>query len=39
VGGFLAGLALAPTLRRSPRSNRPYYDDEGVLGFQSSGAR
>ena len=39
VGGFLAGLALAPTLRRSPRNHRLYYDDEGVLGFQPSGSR
>jgi membrane associated rhomboid family serine protease len=37
VGGFVAGLVLAPILRRPERSYRPYYPDEGVLGFNTVG--
>jgi membrane associated rhomboid family serine protease len=39
VGGFVAGLALTPLLRRSPRNYRPYYPDEGILGFTPNGRR
>jgi membrane associated rhomboid family serine protease len=39
VGGFLAGLVLAPVLRRPQRYHRPYYPDEGVLGFDPWGRR
>jgi membrane associated rhomboid family serine protease len=37
VGGFVAGLALGPLLVQSERNYRPYYADEGELGFDSSG--
>jgi membrane associated rhomboid family serine protease len=37
VGGFVAGLTLGPLLQRSERSYRPYYADEGVLGFNAQG--
>jgi membrane associated rhomboid family serine protease len=37
IGGFLAGLALGPVLRRSVRTYRAYYPDEGILGFDTSG--
>jgi membrane associated rhomboid family serine protease len=33
VGGFLAGLLLAPVVRRPRSGYRPYYRDEGILGF------
>jgi len=33
VGGFIAGMALTPILRHSPRDYRPYQGDEVVLGF------
>jgi membrane associated rhomboid family serine protease len=33
VGGFIAGMALTPILRQSPRDYRPYQGDEAVLGF------
>jgi membrane associated rhomboid family serine protease len=36
VGGFVAGLVLGLLLCRS-RNFRPYYGDEGVLGFTPSG--
>jgi membrane associated rhomboid family serine protease len=39
VGGFLAGLVLAPVVRRPRRVYRPYYPDEGVLGFTPWGNR
>ena len=39
IGGFVAGLALSPLLRRSERTYRAYYPDEGVLGFNPSGRR
>jgi membrane associated rhomboid family serine protease len=39
VGGFLAGFAFGPLLRRSERYYRPYYADEGVLGFDPRGRR
>jgi len=37
TGGFVAGLALTPLLRRSKQAYRAYYADEGVLGFNPSG--
>jgi membrane associated rhomboid family serine protease len=37
VGGFLAGLALGPLLARSALRHRPYYPDEGILGFDHNG--
>ncbi len=39
IGGFVAGWALAPPLRLSPRAYRPYGADEGTLGFTPSGNR
>jgi membrane associated rhomboid family serine protease len=39
IGGFIAGFALGPLLKRSEQSYRSYYPDEGVLGFDSSGRR
>src|ERR1700738_4595688 len=39
VGGFVAGLVLAPVIRQSTRRYRPYYQDEGILGFDPSGRR
>jgi len=39
VGGFVAGLALTPVLRRPPQRHRPYYADEGVHGFGPWGRR
>jgi len=38
VGAFAVGILLAPILRRSPRDHRPYYADEGVLGFGPRGS-
>jgi membrane associated rhomboid family serine protease len=37
VGGFVAGLALGLLLRQLRRNFRPFYADEGVLGFTPSG--
>jgi len=37
IGGFVAGLALGPLLMQSRRRFRPYYRDEGHLGFQPTG--
>jgi membrane associated rhomboid family serine protease len=37
VGGFVAGLLLAPPLRRPRRGYRRHYADEGILGFDPSG--
>ena len=37
IGGFVVGFVLGPWLRRSEQSYRPYYPDEGVLGFDPSG--
>jgi hypothetical protein len=37
VCGFVAGLLLAPLLVQSVHRYRPYYPDEGALGFQPSG--
>jgi membrane associated rhomboid family serine protease len=37
IGGFVAGLALGPALRRSAQTYRAYYPDEGILGFDTSG--
>ena len=39
VGGFLAGFVLGPLLRTPQRYYRPYYPDEGVLGFDTGGRR
>jgi membrane associated rhomboid family serine protease len=39
IGGFVAGLMLSPVLMRSERRYRPYYADEGVLGFKTQGQR
>src|SRR5581483_3029286 len=39
IGGFVAGIVLAPLLCCSPRSYRPHYGDEGVLGFRLRGER
>jgi len=39
IGGFIAGLVLAPLIRRSERNYRRYYPDEGVLGFDQWGRR
>lgn len=39
VGGFVAGFVLAPGIRRPPRAYRPYYRDEGTLGFGPWGHR
>jgi membrane associated rhomboid family serine protease len=39
VGGFVAGVLLATPLRRSEHEYRPYYGDEGVLGFTPQGTR
>jgi membrane associated rhomboid family serine protease len=37
IGGFVVGFVLGPWLRRSEQRYRPYYPDEGVLGFDPSG--
>jgi membrane associated rhomboid family serine protease len=37
IGGFLAGLALAPILQHPVQTYRAYYPDEGILGFDTSG--
>jgi membrane associated rhomboid family serine protease len=37
TGGFVAGLVLTPLLRRSKRTYRRYYADEGILGFNPQG--
>ena len=37
VGGFVAGFALVPLLVQSEQRYRPYYRDEGVLGFDTDG--
>jgi membrane associated rhomboid family serine protease len=39
IGGLLAGLVLAPVMRRSERRYRTYYRDEGLLGFDPWGRR
>lgn len=39
IGGFVAGWALAPILRRSHRHHRRFYADEGVYGFLPDGRR
>jgi membrane associated rhomboid family serine protease len=39
VGGFVAGFLLAPPLHLSVRRYRPYYADEGILGFTPMGVR
>ena len=39
IGGFLAGLLLVRFLCCSARTYRPYYRDEGVMGFMPDGSR
>jgi membrane associated rhomboid family serine protease len=39
VGGFMAGFVLAAPLRLPARRYRPYYADEGILGFTPMGIR
>jgi membrane associated rhomboid family serine protease len=39
IGGFIFGFAVGPLLRRSRRSYRTYYADEGILGFDPRGRR
>ncbi len=39
IGGFIAGLLLAPVIHRPRPSYRRYYPDEGVLGFAPRGQR
>jgi membrane associated rhomboid family serine protease len=37
VGGFLAGIILAPLLKQPERRYRLHYPDEGILGFDPRG--
>ena len=39
VGGFLAGLGFGILLTRPKPGYRPYYADEGILGFNPQGYR
>ena len=39
IGGFAAGLVIGPLLCCSPRTYRPHYDDEGVMGSGPRGGR
>jgi membrane associated rhomboid family serine protease len=39
IGGFLMGLVLIPFIQRPERGYRPYYADEGILGFNTQGLR
>lgn len=39
IGGFAAGLVIGPLLCCSPRTYRPHYNDEGVMGFGPRGGR
>jgi membrane associated rhomboid family serine protease len=39
IGGFLAGLAFASLMMLPERRHRPYYADEGILGFDPMGRR
>lgn len=39
IGGFVAGWALGPALRRPRRRYRRFYADEGVWGFLPDGRR
>ena len=39
VGGFVFGLAVAALLTRPRPAYRPYYADEGILGFNPHGYR
>ena len=39
VGGFVAGVLLAPLVRRPQAAYRPYYPDEGICGFMPDGRR
>lgn len=37
IGGFVAGVALAPLLQRPAKRHRSCYPDEGILGFDTWG--
>lgn len=37
IGGFVVGALVGPILQQSPRRQRVFYPDEGVLGFDSAG--
>ena len=39
IGGFIAGALIGPVLRQPKLRYRPYYSDEGVLGFDTAGRR
>jgi membrane associated rhomboid family serine protease len=39
IGGFVAGMVLASIMTLSQRRYRPYYRDDGVLGFRVRGER
>jgi membrane associated rhomboid family serine protease len=39
IGGFVAGMVLASIMMPPRRRYRPYYRDEGVLGFRVRGER
>lgn len=39
IGGFLTGVLLAPSIKRSVRNYRPFYGDEGSHGFLPDGRR
>lgn len=39
IGGFVAGWALTPLIRRRVHSYRPFYADEGRYGFFPNGYR
>jgi membrane associated rhomboid family serine protease len=39
IGGFVAGFLLVSIMSPSRRAYRPYYGDEGVLGFGARGER
>lgn len=39
IGGFVAGWALGPAMRRPRRRHRPFWADEGVMGFAPDGGR
>jgi membrane associated rhomboid family serine protease len=39
IGGFVGGLILGSLMQPSKRGYRPYYGDEGVLGFTPMGRR
>jgi membrane associated rhomboid family serine protease len=39
IGGFVAGILLAPVIHRPRPSYRHFYPDEGVLGYGPAGQR